>query len=479
MLFNSIHFLVFFGVVATLYYALKHKYRWILLLIASLYFYMSWKAEYVVLIVFSIFVCYLSARYIQDGKNQKLRKFFLVLSLVVNFGILFAFKYFNFFSLSISQFLQKYSIQFSPIMLKILLPVGISFYTFQALSYVVDVYRKQMKAEKHFGIFALYITYFPQLVAGPIERSGNLLPQFKEKHCFNFRNTIDGLQLMAWGFFEKVVIADRLAKVVDMIYGDVTYYTGIPLILATVFFAFQIFCDFSGYCNIATGAAKIMGINLMENFRRPYLSKSITEFWKRWHISLSTWFKDYLYFPLGGNRVSKPRWMFNIFLVFLVSGIWHGANYTFMLWGVLHGFYMIISAVSVNAREKITGWIGLKKITKIHSSLKIIITFILVDIGWVFFRANNIHDVIYIFTHLFPIALKFHGINIGLDWTDLIIAICSIVVLMTVHIVQEYYDTKKFFEKHLWIKWIIYIILILCILLFGVFKNRAFIYFQF
>ena len=320
MLFNSLHFLIFFPIVIVIYFCIPHKYRWILLLFASYYFYMSWKAEYVILILISTIIDYFVAIKISREDNEKMRKIYLLLSIITNIGLLISFKYLNFISSSVSEFLQLFSIQFSPIILDVLLPVGISFYTFQTLSYTIDVYRRRIKPERHFGIFAVYVSFFPQLVAGPIERGKNLLPQFLEKHYFDYIRVTNGLKLMLWGFFKKIVIADRLAVVVNAVYNNPTEFTGAPLILATVFFAFQIYCDFSGYSDIAIGTAQVMGYNLMDNFKRPYFAGSISEFWQRWHISLSTWFRDYLYIPLGGSRVSIPRWYFNLIIIFIVSG---------------------------------------------------------------------------------------------------------------------------------------------------------------
>jgi len=298
MLFNSLHFLVFFPVVVIIYFLLPHRFRWILLLLSSYYFYMSWEPEYVLLIMVSTLIDYFAGLKIGETDDRVKRKKFLYASLIVNLGLLFTFKYFNFFSDNLRAFFDLISLPVDTPTLKLLLPVGISFYTFQTMSYSIDVYRGKIKPEKHLGIFAVYVSFFPQLVAGPIERAGNLLPQFFEKKDYNFERISGGLKLMIWGFFKKLVIADRVAVVVDQVFNNVTDYSGIPILLAVFFFSIQVYCDFSAYSDIAIGGAKIMGYDLMTNFRRPYFSRSIAEFWRRWHISLSTWFQDYVFTPL-------------------------------------------------------------------------------------------------------------------------------------------------------------------------------------
>ncbi|MCA9886173.1 MAG: MBOAT family protein, partial [Anaerolineae bacterium] len=324
MNFISIAYIVFFIVVAFIYFRLPQQQRWILLLVASYFFYAYWEVTYLILIVFSTFVDYFVARLIgatpQD--NQVRRRALITISLLINLGTLFVFKYFNFFADSLNDLLIQLGLNTNLATLEILLPVGISFYTFQSMSYTIDVYRGHIQPEKHFGVFATYIAFFPQLVAGPIERAGNMLPQFFEDHRFDYARIVSGLRLMLWGAFKKVVIADRIAEYVNTIYGRPEDYTGTVLILGTLLFAFQIYCDFSGYSDIAIGTARIFGFDLMTNFRQPYLSRSFREFWRRWHISLSTWFRDYVYIPLGGNRVPFSRNILNLLIVFVVSGLW-------------------------------------------------------------------------------------------------------------------------------------------------------------
>lgn len=479
MLFNSIHFLIFFPLVVTLYFLIPHRYRWFLLLISSYYFYMSWRLEYVILILLSTIVDYLAGIAIYNTKNKKKKKIFLGISLFINLGLLFAFKYFNFFSESIRALLTIFTIQLHPITLKWLLPVGISFYTFQTISYTIDVYREKIKPEKHFGIFAVYVSFFPQLVAGPIERAKHLLPQFYQKHLFDYKRITDGIKLMLWGIFKKVVIADKLAIFVDAVYNNPTSYSSSSLIIATFLFAFQIYCDFSGYSDIAIGSAQVMGFDLMDNFKRPYFSRSITEFWQRWHISLYSWFRDYIYIPLGGNRVSKLRHFLNVFIVFFVSGLWHGANWTFVLWGSLHGFYLIFGEITKHLRQKLSVLIFLSKFPKIHSLLQISITFLLISFSWIFFRANNFSDLIYILKSI-SINFVFDSNKLGFNFYKIIIAGVLILVLESVHLLQSHIKMREFLsERPLMIRWFIYLLLILFILTFGVFNNGNFIYFQF
>jgi alginate O-acetyltransferase complex protein AlgI len=341
---------------------------------------------------------YIAALQIQKTEIKSKRKAWLMLSLIVNLGALFLFKYLNFFADSTRAIFEQFNIFYNSPAFNILLPVGISFYTFQTLSYTIDVYRGSMKAEKDYALFALYVSFFPQLVAGPIERATNLLPQLSKFNKFDYQRIASGLRLMLWGMLKKVVVADRLAIYVNQVYNNVDDYSGLPLLFATVFFAFQIYADFSGYSDIAIGGARVMGVDLMTNFKRPYLSRSIKEFWARWHISLSTWFRDYLYIPLGGNRVVKWRWYYNLFITFLISGLWHGANWTFVIWGALHGTYLIAEIFIKN--KQFTAEIPFK----VKHVFRVVVTFAFVLVSWVFFRANSIQDVGYIMTNVWDIA---------------------------------------------------------------------------
>ena len=478
MLFNSIQYLIFFPIVVGLYFAIPHRYRWVLLLGASYYFYMSWKPEYIILIIISTLIDYYAGLQMGRTADKAKRKRFLILSLLSNLGILFGFKYFNFFNDSLRTIFNQFNIFYNVPAFEVLLPVGISFYTFQTLSYSIDVYRGQKKPETHLGIFALYVAFFPQLVAGPIERSTQLLPQFYKQYEFDYQRVTDGLKLMAWGFFKKIVIADRLAVVVDTVYNNPTEHTGIPLIIATYFFAFQIYCDFSGYSDIAIGSAQILGFDLMQNFRQPYFAKSVAEFWQRWHISLSTWFRDYLYIPLGGNRVSQGRWYSNLMIVFLVSGLWHGANWTFVIWGGLHGLYLLCSLWTKSFRAKIGDTFQGKRLARRYKYVQVLITFHLVVFAWIFFRANSVTDAIYIASNLLHFSLQ--PIDIGLSTFELIVVIMAILIMEFVHLVQREGSARRMLATQpVWFRWSVYYALVFSILMFGKFGINEFIYFQF
>jgi alginate O-acetyltransferase complex protein AlgI len=488
MLFNSLPFLIFFPIVLVLYFIAPYKYRWVLLLIASCYFYMYWKPEYIILLTIPTFINYMAGLTMGKTENPSRRKTYLILSLVSSLSVLFIFKYLHFVSESLSGLLELFHIGYHLPFLNLLLPIGISFYTFKTMGYAIDVYRGAIKPEKHFGFFALYVTFFPQLLAGPIERAAHLIPQFYKNYDFEGRRVIDGLKLMAWGFFKKVVIADKVSIVVDQVYNHPTEYTGLPLIVATLLFTFQIYCDFSGYSDIAMGAAQVMGFNLMDNFNRPYSSKSVSEFWRRWHISLSTWFRDYVYISLGGNRVVSWRWYYNLFITFLLSGLWHGASWTFLIWGALHGFYILFSLWTQSARKKIVQWIHLDRFPTFHTSLRVLITFLLISFAWIFFRAKSISDVFYIVTHLFTglgnvAHLKVSAkslFNLGLDKYDFYIALISIGLMELVHMIERKGDMRHLFSgKPVLLRWALYYILILFIIFFGAYKDQAFIYFQF
>ena len=465
------------------YFLLPPRFRWAFLLGASYYFYMCWKAEYLVLIVISTLIDYVAGLRMGKTTVRSRRKKYLMLSLVANLGILFTFKYANFFSESLRVALNQFNIFYDMPMFDLLLPVGISFYTFQSMSYTIDVYRGEQQPERHLGKFALYVAFFPQLVAGPIERSLRLLPQFDRVFKFDYERVVSGLRLMLWGFFKKLVIADRLAIYVNEAYNHPAEYQGLTLLLATYFFAIQIYCDFSGYSDIAIGAARVMGYDLMTNFRQPYFSKSISEFWRRWHISLSTWFRDYLYIPLGGNRVGKQRWYFNLFAVFVISGLWHGANWTFVVWGALHGGYLIFAIVTADWRQKLAHWSGLAKRPALHNLLRTLITFHLVLFAWIFFRANSLSEAFMIIGNMAALDFSLESLkslNIALGWGELLVAIGSILFLELAHLLQSRG------KVHSWItarpaalRWSVYYLLLLAIAFFGVFNHSEFIYFQF
>ena len=467
MLFNSIQFIYFFPTVLILYFLAPYKWRWLVLLLLSYYFYMSWNVNYVFLILFTTIISYWSAIKIEKAKLKRSKKLYLIISVVASLGVLFFYKYFNFFGESINIVSNKMGLESQIPYFKLLLPVGISFYTFQTLSYSIDVYRDKMKAEYHFGIYALYVSFFPQLVAGPIERSTRLLPQFRVKHDLNFQNFVLGVKWIILGYFMKLVIADRLALYVDSVYNNVYEHSGVTFLVATFLFAFQIFGDFAGYSSIAIGIARIMGYKLMTNFNRPYFGSSIGDFWHRWHISLSTWFRDYFYIPMGGNRVSLPRWYLNLFLTFLVSGLWHGANWTFVIWGALHGFYIVI--------ENLFKLQVKKKISLLERIVRVLIVFILVDFAWIFFRANNLTEAMYIVKSI----ADFSG-TLFIDYKVFFYGFIGLFILFVNDLIVENYKDSIILNDQLNGKVVAYYAILVCILLsIGVFNGGQFIYFQF
>lgn len=435
---------------------------------------MSWNAKYVFLIFITTFTSYLCA--ILTEKNREHKKLILTITLIVCLGILFVFKYFNFFFESINYLLGN---KLHSISLNLLLPVGISFYTFQTLSYCIDVYRGDIKAEKHFGYYATFVSFFPQLVAGPIERPDNLLPQLRKEKEFDYNKAVYGLKLMTVGFFKKIVVADNLAYYVDLVYNDLPYYQGFALVLAAFFFTIQIYCDFSGYSDIAKGSAKLLNIDLMDNFKTPYFSTTIKEFWSRWHISLSSWFKDYVYIPLGGNRCSKLRHYFNLLATFLVSGLWHGANITFVIWGGIHGLLQILEDI-----------FNIKKNTKTYSFswfIKVSLIFILMSITWVFFRASNLHDALYIFRHMFDgitnlrsyIVSGLYSFGVKAPYLLTMLAIYLIPLFIIDYINVKHDALTILNNKPMAIRYLAYFVLLLMILLLHYVGEVNFIYFQF
>lgn len=497
MLFNSIDFIIFFFVVTTLYFILPFKIRWFMLLTASCIFYMYFIPIYILILFVTIGIDYCMGILIENAPAHK-KKLFLVVSLVANIAFLAFFKYCNFFIDNVNELAALLHWNYSISALEIILPIGLSFHTFQAMSYTIEVYRGHQKAERHLGIFALYVMYYPQLVAGPIERPQNILPQLHTPHYFNYDRLISGLKKMLWGFFKKIVIADGLAYFVNLAYGNPENYQGISLFVAAVFFSFQIFCDFSGYSDIAIGASRIMGIELMDNFKHPYFSKTISEFWSRWHISLSTWFRDYIYIPLGGNRKGKLKWHINIFIVFLISGFWHGASWTFVVWGALHGLYLIFANITVNVRKKIAESIGLARFKYLHKYLQIFIVFILVTIAWVFFRAESIGQALYIVKKI-VIGVPEYVLKVFSDanylWLeplflnvymremlfDIIIVIVGLIFMEYVHYKEGNSKVDEVLSKKgIAMQWSFYLFLIGFILIGGTFhSNTEFIYFQF
>lgn len=496
MLFNSIQFLIFFPIVSLLFYIMPRKVRYIWLLISSYYFYMSWNPKYALLLACSTYITYVSGvlidRYNTSQTVHKTRnkKLCVAASFVLNLAILAIFKYGSFFLYNLNLIFGRIGIETVNYHFDFLLPVGISFYTFQALSYTMDVYRGDISAERNILKYALFVSFFPQLVAGPIERSKNLLLQIQEtdKVQWNSERIRDGLLLMFWGLFQKMVIADRAAILVDQVYSNYTQHGFVEISFATILFAFQIYCDFGGYSNIARGAAQVMGFSLMENFRQPYLATNIKEFWHRWHISLTSWFTDYLYIPLGGNRKGQFRKYINILIVFAVSGLWHGTSWRFIVWGGLHGIYQVCGDLKRRAQKHFTG-----ENTKSQDQLslsqwlrKAFTTFLLVDFAWLFFAADGLPHALRMIrqmcTHFFMARSLY---VLGLDEKDLSLLLLAILLLMIVDIVHERNHSLLCLvnRQEIWFRWGIYYALILSIIIFGIYGPEydasQFIYFQF
>ncbi|MBL4679019.1 MAG: MBOAT family protein [Mucilaginibacter sp.] len=477
MIFNSFEFLFFFPIVTTLYFILPFKFRWILLLTASCIFYMFFVPVYILILLVTILIDYFAAIYIAKSTGRK-KKIYLAASIISTCLVLFVFKYFNFFNDNFALIAKAAHWNYPIHALKILLPIGLSFHTFQSLSYVVEVYRGNQKPETHFGIYSLYVMFYPQLVAGPIERPQNILYQFYEKHKFDYDNVVYGLKLMLWGYFKKIVIADRLSIYVNSVYNNQSHHNGTTLFIATIFFAIQIYCDFSGYSEIAIGSARVMGFKLMTNFNRPYFAKSVSEFWKRWHISLSTWFRDYVYIPLGGNRVIKPLVYFNLFITFLLSGLWHGANWTYVIWGGLNGLYLLIGLSLHNLKSGIRHQVNKYHIEKLDTFINIVITFVLILFSWIFFRANNINDAKEII-----IKIIFNRGPLFVDSIrDMAMSIFFTLILLLTEFFEEYKVFNKlslYNNKFSLVRYATYCAIIIAIVLFGAFDGSQFIYFQF
>ena len=458
-------------VVFVLYWLLPHKYRWALLLVSSCYFYMSWNPNYIVLILSATVVSYLAGILLVKTEQPGQRKAILVSAVGICLSLLFFFKYFNFFSDSVVRLLGLFSIRLHPVTLKVLLPVGISFYTFQTLSYVIDVYRSKVKPEHHFGIYATFVSFFPQLVAGPIERTENLLPQISREKTFRYDQAAYGLKLMAWGFFKKLAIADVLGPLADQAYANLAGCSTLDLLAAVLCFALQIYCDFSGYSDIAIGSAKLLGIDLMTNFRSPYFAKSIREFWSRWHISLSTWFRDYVYIPLGGSRRGKGKTCRNLLITFLVSGLWHGANWTFVVWGGLHGLAQVLEKLLSKGKQRLP-------------VLRQAGVFLFCCITWVFFRAESFSDAFCLLSELGQ-GLAGNGCwqfrVLQIDLPLLAQAAVSVTLLGVFDYCSLKTDVIDWVSRRSpVVKWGIYLLLIWLILCFmPVTGSSEFVYFQF
>ncbi|HET6253703.1 MAG TPA: MBOAT family O-acyltransferase [Puia sp.] len=488
MLFNSVEFALFFPVVTILFFLLPHRFRWMLLLAASCFFYMFFKPIYILILVFTIVIDYFAGIWIAREADRRKKKYLLMLSIAANVGVLAVFKYYNFIAININEVLDSVHRTGNIPLLSILLPIGLSFHTFQAMSYTIEIYRGHQQPERHFGIYALYVMFYPQLVAGPIERPQNILHQFHEVKHFDYENMRSGLIQIAWGLFKKVVIADRLALFVNQVYGNPFGYTGLPLIIATIFFAFQIYCDFSGYSDIAIGTARCMGYKLMTNFNKPYRATGIAEFWQRWHISLSTWFRDYVYIPLGGNRVPVYRWALNIMIVFMLSGAWHGANWTFVVWGALHGIYLIVERIIRRGRKKDERPAGWPVVL-----LRRAVVFTAVSFAWVFFRAQNLAHAKYIIRNLFvglpeqlrDVVHNLHFARLRLVYlnqslNDLVIALIVLLFLIMIQSMQKDQPIDKWLESRpRAFRLAFYYGVPLAFISLGIFNRSDFIYFQF
>lgn len=468
MLFNSLHFIVFLPIVVALYYLLAQKYRWILIFVASCYFYMAFVPKYILILFFIILVDYFSAIAIESAQKKQ-KRFWLILSLVSNVLLLGFFKYFNFFNENLETVFSLFGKQFNPINLEIILPIGLSFHTFQSMSYTIEVYKGRQKAEKHLGYFANYVLFFPQMVAGPIERYENLGNELKTPHKPVYENFSNGFRLILFGLFVKMAIADNLAPYVNQVYEAPFKYNSVEVLTAVLLFSFQIYADFYGYSTIAVGCAKMLGITIMDNFKTPYLSKSVSEFWSRWHISLSTWFRDYLYIPLGGNRVTLPKWSINVLIVFMLSGLWHGASWTFVAWGALHGAMLLL--------ERYFSGLFNFKIKETWSFLNVLLvikTFIITSFIWIFFRAKdfaNAKDVIKSMLYNWQIP------QANLDFR-LPVSGVVIVLLSDIFIYNSRIDTRLNTMKPYY-RWCIYTLLLFGLLALSGTQKLAFIYFQF
>ena len=484
MLFNSFQFLLFFPIVTLLYYVLPHRFRWMHLLIASCIFYMAFIPIYILILFFTIIIDYIAAIMI-DKEAGKRRRLFLIISIVANLGVLAVFKYYNFFTENVNSLLALLHITTYPLpLLKIILPIGLSFHTFQAMSYTIEVYRGNQKVERHLGIYALYVMFYPQLTAGPIERPQNMLHQFHEEHKFDSQNLLSGLRLMLWGFFKKLVIADRLAQYVTIVYAFPEQFHYLNLVMAMFFFGMQIYCDFSGYSDIALGSAQVMGFTLMTNFNRPFLySTNITEFWRRWHISLYTWFNDYLYTPLAIAFRDYGKWGIAsaIIITFTLSGLWHGANWTFVIWGLLHAMALIYDMLTKKIRKKVS-----KKIpATLYRIASILLTYLVLNIIWIFFRANTVSDAFIIVKHIFTL---YHQVPFNVVVKDLVTKAefvrfsILISVLMSVFVlVSESRLSVNLSElnNRPIMDFLFCTFVMTAILILGVFNNSSFIYFQF
>jgi alginate O-acetyltransferase complex protein AlgI len=474
MLFNSVEFLIFFPLTTIIYFLIPHKYRWLHLLIASWVFYSFFIPIYSVILLVTIIIDYFAGLIIYRSHGKR-RKLFLLLSIITNVGILCYFKYYNFFIENINELFSFAGIHDNLSYLNLALPIGLSFHTFQAMSYTIEVYRNNQLPEKHFGIYALYVMFYPQLVAGPIERPQNMLHQFHEKHKFDKQNCIEGFRFMLWGFFKKMVVADNCAIIVNKIFDDHANYSSAGLALGISLFAIQIYCDFSGYSDIAIGSAKVMGFKLMRNFAYPYFSRDMAEFWRRWHISLSTWFRDYIYYPLGGSKVNKLKKIRNTIIIFLLSGFWHGANWTFVIWGLINAIYFLPLLLRDSNRTYLNTIAEESIFPSFKELSQMVLTFILACIAWTFFRAPDAHTAWQYLVRMFSFQ---QGKNI-----PAIIFLPSVAVsilMFGIEWVSRKQEVQKVFQliNNVW-RWTFYMVITMLILILSPGEKSMFIYFQF
>lgn len=479
MLFNSLQFAIFFPIVCCLYFVAPAEKRLPFLLAVSCFFYMAFIPVYILILFVTIGIDYVAGIYIGQTTGW-VRKWLLIASILSTCLVLFVFKYFNFFTGNFVALANFAGWNLPMPLVKIILPIGLSFHTFQSLSYVVEVYRGNQKPERNLVIYATYVMFFPQLVAGPIERPQNLLHQFREAHPFDYERITSGLKRMAWGFFKKIVVADRLALYVNDVYAAPQKFNGLQLSLATFFFAYQIYCDFSGYSDIAIGSARVLGFDLIENFRTPYYSKSISEFWQRWHISLSSWFRDYVYNPMVERLVTPAGWCFTLLVTFGVSGLWHGANWTYVIWGLLNGMYLLVGGLTERMRNQAFAAIGIGPETRLRSAMRIACTFLLTCVGWVVFRARNATDIWYILTHFWK-NWDFSQIKTEqFLLRQMPIAIAGILAVEVVQLLQKGVRLPDLVVRLPVIpRWALYVAVVYVVILFGVFRSAQFIYFQF
>ncbi len=507
MPFNSIPFLFFFVLVTTAYFLIPHRYRWFWLLAASCYFYMAFIPVYIFILAFIIAIDYFTGIWIAqaEGHDNK-RRLFLLLGIVTNLGVLFFFKYFNFFNSNLAVMASFWGRSYPIPNLSIVLPIGLSFLALQSLSYMIEIYNHRETPETNFGILALYVMFFPKLVAGPIERPQNLLHQFRDEHDFEYQRVTDGLKMMAWGFFKKIIIADHLAPLVNNIYAQPGNFQAISLLMATLFFSIQIYCDFSGYSDIAIGSAQVMGFKLMKNFDHPYFSRTISEFWQRWHISLSTFLRDYIFFPLRRTLLKKrtlPSWtaqMIPPLVTMLVSGLWHGDNWTFIIWGAIHGFYILLYSSVSPFLGRLVSRLKLNKFPRLMAIIQWAVTFSLITFAWIFFRAKSMADAVYIVIHIFTdiphylgsalIHLAKHSqqkdfwdaITLYQAPSQVIVLVASLLILFIVEVLQYNGDFLISISRQpRVIRWSLYVILLTWILVFMTSDTtgQPFIYFQF